>query len=63
MELYCICTEQICGHAPGQQCGKPISQSNAKPYVLTNAGLQESGEGICDECWERIRPDKRTKAN
>ena len=62
-ELYCICTEQVCGHARGERCGKPINQSEAKPSVLTNAGVQESGGWICDECWERVRPDKPTKAN
>lgn len=59
IELHCICTEAICGHTPGERCGKPIKQSNAKPYVFTNDGLVESGGWICDECWERVRPKER----
>jgi hypothetical protein len=45
--LRCMCTDERCGHAPGERCGKPIEESHAHP---------QGNQWICDDCWERIKP-------
>jgi hypothetical protein len=52
--LYCICTDEVCGHIPGEQCGKPINSKHAKLHLSGEAGRQP-GVYICDECYQRYR--------
>jgi hypothetical protein len=54
VEIFCVCTEAVCAHPSGKQCGKPINQSNAKPYRES----REAGVWICDDCYERIERDR-----
>ncbi len=53
--FQCICTNQRCGHEPGERCGKPVNEEYAKSYYSAcRDTLTESGGWICDECWERV---------
>jgi hypothetical protein len=54
-DICCTCTDKRCGHEPGEMCGRPINQQDAKIYYTTDPQtMEESGGWVCDECWERL---------
>ena len=57
MDIFGICTSELCGHEPGKRCGKAINQENAKLAVMKGEGhFEDTGGWICDECWKRVSP-------
>jgi hypothetical protein len=58
-KLFCICTEQICGHPPGERCGKTINEEHVHPHVLTEKGEESNAGWIRDECWERVNQTEK----
>jgi hypothetical protein len=54
--MPCVCTLEMCGHTPGERCGKPV-ETVIKHSVGTdevNFGPEQT-TGICDECWENAK--------
>jgi hypothetical protein len=50
----CICTADLCGHPNGQRCGKPVEKPVG--YIVNGGHGSEHPVGLCEECWERVKP-------
>jgi hypothetical protein len=55
-DVPCRCTDEVCGHPTGKQCGKPVTVK-LRASIMLEAGkfTPEYETGICEECWARVR--------
>ena len=55
--IPCMCTSALCGHKPGEACGKPVKIALKTSFALDEFMTKFSPEverGVCEECWTRI---------
>ena len=55
-DVACKCTNEVCGHPDGRQCGKPVTVK-LRASMMLEAGTftPEYETGICEECWEKVK--------
>jgi hypothetical protein len=52
-QATCKCIAEVCGHANGEPCGRPVEKPVG--YARDEDG-QERPVGLCEECWKRVMP-------
>jgi hypothetical protein len=54
--MPCICNSEVCGHANGYPCGKPVKVELKYSVDLGEGKFgPEQDVGICDACWGNVQ--------